>query len=61
MANYRVLVGLDYAGKRVEAGEIATDIPAKSAEWLLEQGAIEAIEKSDSKTREPKSPIEGDE
>ena len=60
MANYKVLVGMDYAGKRAEAGDIVADIPAKSAPWLLEQGMIEAVDKT-PKTREPQSPVEGDE
>lgn len=64
MANYRVLTGIDYAGKRAEPGDIITDIPSRSVGWLLEQGIVE---KADGKTdshkpdkREPESPIEGD-
>lgn len=42
---YRVLNGLSwYGNKRAEAGEIRSDIPAKSVPWLLEQGHIEEIE-----------------
>lgn len=64
MANYRVIIGIDYAGKRAEPGEIISDIPSRSVGWLLEQGIVE---KADGKTdtpkpakREPESPIEGD-
>lgn len=60
MATYKALVGLDYAGKRVEPGEIAADLPSRSVAWLLEQGLIEKsgpdpVKKSEPK-REPQSP-----
>jgi hypothetical protein len=61
MANYKVLVGVDYAGKRAEPGDIVTDLPAKSVPWLLEQGVIESVDKTATNTREPQSPTEGDE
>ena len=44
MANYRVIVGVDYAGKRVEAGTVVSDIPGRSVNWLIEQGIIEKID-----------------
>lgn len=44
MAKYRVLVGIDYASRRVEAGEIVDDIPAKSIKWLREQCLIEPVD-----------------
>lgn len=53
MASYKVLVGLDYGDKRVEAGEVVADIPAKSVAWLKEQGMIEEVAtapKTSSKT-----------
>lgn len=56
MANYKVLVGMDYAGKRAEPGDVVNDIPQKSISWLLEQGCIE---KTDN--REQESPTKGDE
>lgn len=37
---YVVLVGLDYGKKRCEPGDLASDIPAVSVPWLLDQGAI---------------------
>lgn len=45
---YKVKVGLNYPTKngtvkRVEAGQIASDIPEESTKWLLEQGLIEAV------------------
>lgn len=55
MTKYQVLVGMDYAGKRAEPGDIVDDIPAKSISWLLEQGCIEKADK-----REPESPTTGD-
>lgn len=40
-AAYRVEVGLSYPpDRRAEAGEVVSDLPAKSIKWLLEQGAI---------------------
>lgn len=62
MANYRVLVGVDYAGKRVEPGAVVSDIPNRSAGWLLEQGIIEKIDggKPQPAKREPVSEPEGD-
>lgn len=45
MAKYRVLVGLDYPpAKRAEAGDVVTDLPAKSISWLREAGLIEVLE-----------------
>lgn len=44
MASYKVLVGMDYGDKRVEAGDVVSDIPAKSVAWLKEQGLIEDAE-----------------
>lgn len=38
--HYKVLVGLDYGGKRAEPGEVRDDIPAKSVKWLLADGLI---------------------
>ena len=40
MATYMAMTGLDYGDKRVEAGELVSDLPAKSVTWLLEQGLI---------------------
>lgn len=60
MPDHKVLVGLTYDGKSVQAGSVVADIPAKSVPWLLEQGLIERVE-GKSKTREPESPTEGDE
>lgn len=60
MATYKALVGLDYAGKRVEAGKTVDDIPARSVSWLLEQNLIEkvagATDKKPESKREPQSP-----
>lgn len=55
MATYKALTGLDYAGKRAEAGDLIDDIPTRSTSWLLDQGLIERVESTPT-TREPKSP-----
>ena len=48
MPQYRVLTGIDYPpDKRAEKDTLVSDIPEKSAKWLLEQGMIEH---SDGKT-----------
>ena len=51
MATYRVLVGIDYAGKRVEPGAIVDDLPGKSVSWLVAQGIVE---KADATAPAPK-------
>lgn len=41
MAKYMLLVGLDYPpDRRAEAGDVVTDLPAKSIKWLREDGII---------------------
>lgn len=46
MAQYRATVGIDYPpNKRVEAGEVVSDLPGESIKWLLEQGLIESPDK----------------
>ena len=50
MASYKVLVGLDYGDKRVEEGDVVSDIPSKSVAWLKEQGLIEDVEPVAPKT-----------
>lgn len=45
---FKALRGLNYPDgkgkeKRVEAGEVVTDIPEKSLPWLLAKGAIEEV------------------
>lgn len=40
MAQYKVNIGIDYLGKRAEAGAVVSDLPAKSIKWLRECGAI---------------------
>jgi hypothetical protein len=49
---YRVLTGMDYAGKRAEPGEIVTDLPTKSIPWLKEQGHIELASEPQSPEKE---------
>ena len=56
MTQYRVLTGIDYPpDKRAESGTIVSDIPEKSAKWLLEQGLIET---SDGKAKKIEPVIE---
>jgi hypothetical protein len=43
VAKYRTVVGLEYSGKRVEAGQIVSDIPEGSVAWLKASGFIEPI------------------
>lgn len=55
MTQYRALTGIDYPpDKRAESGTIVSDIPEKSAKWLLDQGLIEL---ADSKSKSPKVEI----
>lgn len=50
MAQYRALVGIDYPpNKRVEAGEIVSDLPGDAIKWLLEDGLIEDSSKPSKK------------
>lgn len=51
MAKYRVLVGLDYPpAKRAEAGDIVSDLPAKSISWLRDAGLIEPLDDAPAKS-----------
>jgi len=43
VAKYRTIVGLEYSGKRVEAGQIVSDIPEGSISWLKASGFIEPV------------------
>mgnify|MGYP006275719489 CR=1 FL=1 len=45
MTKFLCLVGLSYGKKNCSPGDVCTDIPAQSIEWLLEQGAIKPVEK----------------
>lgn len=50
MAQYRAVVGIDYPpNKRVEAGDIVSDLPEKSITWLLSSGMIEELDGKPSK------------
>jgi len=67
MASYKILVGIEYEGKRAEAGAIVNDLPSKSVSWLLAQNIIEptdnatadAVTPQTTAAREPKSPGKG--
>ena len=55
MAQYRATVGIDYPpNKRVEAGEIVSDLPGDSVKWLLDQGLIETPDKKSTPIVEEK-------
>lgn len=58
MPQYKVNVGIDYAGRRAEPGDIIDDLPTRSVKWLLEQGIVEEAAKPEPKTQSepPKSP-----
>lgn len=61
MTNYKVLTGIDYAGKRAEPGDVISDLPNRSIAWLLDQGIIEKNENEKPPIKsEPKSPKSGD-
>lgn len=50
MAQYRALVGIDYPpNKRVEAGELVSDLPGDAIKWLLSDGLIEDSSKPTKK------------
>lgn len=54
MTQYRVLTGIDYPpDKRAESGTIVSDLPEKSAKWLLDQGLIEI---ADGKSKSQPNP-----
>lgn len=56
MTQYKVLTGIDYPpDKRAEKDTLVSDIPEKSAKWLLEQGLIEL---ADGKTLKVEPVIE---
>ena len=58
MPQYRVLTGIDYPpDKRAEKDTLVSDIPEKSAKWLLEQGLIEL---ADGKTAKAEPVIEAE-
>lgn len=62
VAQYRVLVGLDYPpDRRVEAGQIVDDLPGKSIKWLTDQGLIEPAGKSEAKQDAKPAPVNKDE
>lgn len=42
---YEALVGLNYGDRRVEEGEIVSDLPEESAGWLLKQGYVRKVGK----------------
>lgn len=52
MPNYRVLTGIDYPpDRRAEEGAVVSDIPEKSAKWLLDQGLIESADGKNKVTK----------
>ncbi len=58
MATYRALTGLEYGDKRIEAGELVSDLPSKSVSWLLSQCLIEAVESEEPAKRSRKTVVE---
>lgn len=56
MTQYRALVGLDYPpNKRVEAGEVVSDLPGNAIKWLLESKLIESTDGKKTPKEEPKA------
>jgi hypothetical protein len=43
MPKFLCLIGMNYAQKRVEPGEIVSDVPKQSIPWLVEQGVIKEV------------------
>ena len=58
MATYRALTGLEYGDKRIEAGELVSDLPTKSVSWLLSQSLIEVVESEEPTKRSRKTVVE---
>lgn len=57
MAQYRAVVGIDYPpNKRVEAGDIVSDLPDKTATWLLSSGFIEPLDGKPNKKAKEETP-----
>ena len=55
MAQYRAVVGIDYPpNKRVEAGDLVSDLPGDSIKWLLESNCIESLDKKKIVEETPK-------
>jgi len=59
--NYRVITGIDYLGKRAEAGEVVNDLPRNSVAWLLRDGIIERIGKAEPEIKSEEIEVEADE
>ncbi len=56
MTQYRVLTGIDYPpDKRAESGSLVSDLPEKSAKWLLDQGLIELADGQSSNSKNQKT------
>jgi hypothetical protein len=56
--SHKVLRGITYGDKRAEVGEIVTDIPEGSIEWLLESGVIEPVDGQPKQAKKPKAKSE---
>jgi len=59
--NYRIITGIDYLGKRAEAGEVVNDLPRNSVAWLLRDGIIERIGKAEPEIESEEIEVEADE
>jgi len=55
---YKVLIGIDYEGKRAEPGDLVDDLPKHSVKWLLDQQIVEEMAKP---KLPPKTAKRGDE
>lgn len=57
MAQYRVLIGLNYPpDRRAEPGDLVDDLPGKSVKWLTDQGSIQAVAVSPKPPKKESSP-----
>jgi hypothetical protein len=58
MPKYLVKTALEYPpNRRVEAGEIVDDIPAKSIKWLREQDLIKLVDGTGKEVEEVVVPV----
>ena len=58
MAQYKVNKGIEYLGKRAEAGETVSDLPPKAIKWLRECDAIELLSGNEELVEEASVPVE---
>lgn len=58
MPKFLCLIGMNYGQKRVEPGDIVSDVPKQSIPWLLEQGVIAPADEKAVETVIAETPVE---